>query len=182
MWMCVSHSFPLCPGWGTDCNQASGRELGGRHAGRQDWHLSHSLCGGKHTHTCTAAQNTHISSYYRMSCESNSAVAPETPVLQYFHLSYCYFWERRDTKDLLSQCLMRNNVNLFLQSVATFPLLWWKNLGNQCCYLLFTWVKSGLCIFIFEKSGRISEINNEKVISQIQFTEKMVIMDDHFRQ
>lgn len=57
-----SHSFPLCLGWGTDRNQTSGRELGRGHAGRQDWHLSHSLCGGNQTRVTlrpTEAQTTH---------------------------------------------------------------------------------------------------------------------------
>lgn len=46
---CLIHSCSLRPGWDTDCNQKSGWELGRRHAGRQDRHLSHPLCGGKCT-------------------------------------------------------------------------------------------------------------------------------------
>lgn len=46
---CLPHSCALRPGWDTDCNQTSGWELGRRHAGRQDRHLSHPLRGGKRT-------------------------------------------------------------------------------------------------------------------------------------
>lgn len=46
---CLLHSCALRPGWDTDCNQTGGWELGRRHAGRQDRHLSHPLRGGKCT-------------------------------------------------------------------------------------------------------------------------------------
>lgn len=46
---CLPHSCSLRPGWDTDCNQTSGWELGRRHAGRQDRHLSYPLRGGKCT-------------------------------------------------------------------------------------------------------------------------------------
>lgn len=45
----LPHSSSLRPGWDTDCNQTGGWELGRRHAGRQDRHLSYPLRGGKCT-------------------------------------------------------------------------------------------------------------------------------------
>ena len=91
-----SHSFPLCPGWGADCNQASGWELGRRHAGRQDWHLPHSLRGGKrsthkhaHTHTHTHTHTERWTFTHQVITERavKSDAAAETPVSQCFHLS-----------------------------------------------------------------------------------------------
>ena len=89
-----AHSFPLCPGWGADCNQASGWELGRGHAGRQDWHLPHSLRGGKHsthkhtnTHTQTHTHRKTLTHQVITERAVESDAAAETPVSQCFHLS-----------------------------------------------------------------------------------------------
>lgn len=97
----------LSPGWRTDGNQASGRELGRGHAGRQDWNLPYSLRGGKGTPTTQArTHSSHISSYNWKSSTSKCDAAAE-------QCSLVVLW--RESENLL-----------FSLWESTSCLLWWE--------------------------------------------------------